>query len=70
MVRVIYFDIETVSGCASYDQLSPALQLLWDKKSAPWCTDDVGAKDLYIQKAGIYAEFGKIICVSCGYFDE
>ncbi len=69
MQKIIFFDIETVSGVASYDQLSDAMQHLWDKKSQSWITESLSSADLYIQKAWIYAEFGKIICIVCGYYN-
>lgn len=51
MQKIIFFDIETVSGVASYDQLSDAMQHLWDKKSQSWITESLSSADLYIQKA-------------------
>lgn len=69
MQKVIFFDIETVSGEASYRDLSPAMQYLWDKKSQSRITESLSSVDLYIQKAWIYAEFGKIICVVCWYYN-
>jgi hypothetical protein len=51
MQKIIFFDIETVSGVASYDELSPAMQHLWDKKSQSWITESLSSADLYTQKA-------------------
>ncbi|AKH32588.1 putative 3'-5' exonuclease related to the exonuclease domain of PolB [candidate division SR1 bacterium Aalborg_AAW-1] len=68
MANIIYFDIETVSGCPSYTDLSDQMKKLWDKKCLSWLTDDVTVESLYIDKAGIFAEFGKIVCISCGYY--
>ena len=70
MEKIIFFDIETVSGVSSYDQLSPAMQHLWDKKSQSWITESLWSAELYSQKAWIYAEFGKIICIVCGYYNQ
>jgi len=39
MQKIIFFDIETVSGVSSYEQLSPAMQHLWDKKSQSRITE-------------------------------
>lgn len=69
MQKIIFFDIETVSGVSSYDQLSESLQHLRDKKSQSWITESLSSADLYTQKAWIYAEFGKIICIVCGYYN-
>ena len=38
---------------------------LWEKKSSYFRTEDQAATDVY-SRAGIYAEFGKIICISAG----
>ncbi|HEU4555069.1 MAG TPA: ribonuclease H-like domain-containing protein [Chitinophaga sp.] len=53
---------------ASFSELPEALQHLWMEKitkTAPETAD--GASD-YSERAGIYAEFGKVICISAGYF--
>lgn len=66
--NLFFFDIETVSEKASFEDLSPLQQQLWLEKftkTAPDCPDPGAA---YADHAGIYAEFGKIICISAGYF--
>lgn len=68
MAHIIYFDIETVSGKRSYTDLSESMQLLRDKKCFSWITPEKSSSDLYTEKAWIYAEFGKIVCISCGYY--
>ncbi len=68
MAHIIYFDIETVSGQKSYSELSESLQKLWDKKCVSWLKDDITTVQLYTEKAAIFAEFGKIVCISCGYY--
>jgi len=62
---IMFLDIETVPCCSSYEQLSPAMQNLWDKKSKQFRSSDQTAQDAY-ERAGIYSEFGKIICISVG----
>ncbi|HNW57325.1 MAG TPA: 3'-5' exonuclease, partial [Bacteroidales bacterium] len=62
-------DIETVPVSSSYDLLSPSMQTLWDKKSKQFRLPDQTAADVY-ERAGIYSEFGKIICISVGLFKE
>ncbi|MBS0011828.1 MAG: 3'-5' exonuclease [Bacteroidales bacterium] len=63
--RVLFLDIETVPVVSSFDELSPEFQLLWDKKSAFFRTGEQGPGDVF-SRAGIYAEFGKIVCISVG----
>ena len=68
MAHIIYFDIETVNGQKSYADLSSSMQVLWDKKCASQITEKKFSTDLYTERAGIFAEFGKIVCISCGYY--
>jgi len=66
--KLLFLDIETVAENASLDQLSERKQQLWRKKSAfLQKKEDETAESLY-DKAGIYAEFGKIVCIAVGYF--
>lgn len=62
---VLFIDIETAPQHASYNEMSPDFQKLWDKKSTFFRTDEQEPADVY-ERAGIYAEFGKIICISAG----
>jgi predicted PolB exonuclease-like 3'-5' exonuclease len=64
--EIIFLDIETVPQVASFEELPDTLQHLWDKKSTTFRKPDENAADVF-QRAGIYAEFGKIICISTGY---
>ncbi|MFA5818288.1 MAG: 3'-5' exonuclease [Bacteroidales bacterium] len=67
--NVLFLDIETVPAAASYDLLDPAMQILWDKKSKQFRSPDQTSGDVY-ERAGIYSEFGKIICISVGLIKE
>jgi uncharacterized protein YprB with RNaseH-like and TPR domain len=66
---VLFLDIETVPGVSSYEELNPAFRLLWEKKSKQFRSPEQGAGDVY-ERAGIYSEFGKIICISVGVIKE
>ena len=66
---VMFLDIETVPESSSYELLEPSMQRLWDKKSKQFRSADQEAQDVY-ERAGIYAEFGKIICISVGLIRE
>lgn len=63
---VLFLDIETVPAASSFDNLDPVRQMLWEKKSKLLRTQEQTAADVY-QRAGIYAEFGKIVCISVGF---
>lgn len=66
--QILFIDIETVPLEESYDQLDDHGKALWDRKALGLKVPkaDVASENLY-ERAGIYAEFGKIICVSFGY---
>ncbi len=66
--KVMVIDIETVPGAEAYSELSPDWKALWDKKAAALSRGtELTPTDMY-ERAGIYSEFGKIICIGCGIF--
>ncbi len=67
--KTMFLDIETVSTTATFDTLNPRLQALWSKKSKQLKLD-VDAATAYEQMAGIFAEYGKIVCICLGYFTD
>jgi 3'-5' exonuclease len=67
--EILFLDIETVPVAESYDLLDPVMQALWEKKSKQFRTPDQVGKEVY-ERAGIYSEFGKIICISVGLIKE
>lgn len=65
--KIIFLDIETVPLVYNFSELEKETAELWDKKSKYIQRyQEVSAEEAY-QKAGIYAEFGKIVCISVGY---
>jgi uncharacterized protein YprB with RNaseH-like and TPR domain len=66
---ILFIDIETVPVVSSYSLLEPEMQALWDRKSNQFRSEDESEEDAY-ERAGIYAEFGKIICISAGLIKE
>ncbi len=63
--NLIFLDIETVPQSPGFDDLQETTQKLWEKKSSFFRNSEQTPADVY-QRAGIYAEFGKIICISVG----
>ncbi len=63
---ILFLDIETVPVYQNFEELSEELQFLWDKKSEKFRSDDESAAAAYSSRAGIYAEYGKIVCISVG----
>ena len=66
--NILFLDIETVPQAASYENLDEPMQLLWDKKAIHLKKDIDDTPASIYNRAGIYAEFGKIICISVGFF--
>jgi 3'-5' exonuclease len=66
---IMFLDIETVPESSSFEHLDYLKQNLWEKKSRQFRTSDQTAEDVY-ERAGIYSEFGKIICISVGIIRE
>ncbi len=67
---LLLIDIETVPLHKSYHELSQRMKVLWDKKAQLIDKENVDSEQLFSDRAGIYAEFGKIICIGLGYFTK
>ncbi len=67
----MFLDIETATEYPEYEQLPEPFKKHWQKKASrlrpmgPF-TDTGSPEELYRQKAGIYSEFAKVICISLG----
>ena len=67
LTDILFLDIETVPQEKDWTHLSDTTQELFSKKTAYQRKDEIAPKDFY-ERAGIWAEFGKIICISVAYF--
>ena len=65
--NILFLDIETVPQASNYKDLHESTQALWTQKSQYQRQEGVSAEEFY-ERAGIWAEFGKIVCISVGYF--
>ena len=64
--NILFLDIETVPLVYDYKQLNEPFKKLWDLK---WrYNKEITAEQQYA-KAGIYAEFAKVVCICVGYFN-
>jgi DNA polymerase elongation subunit (family B) len=66
--NVLVLDIETVPQYSSFEQVPETLQKLWAAKTQNQRKDET--PDDFYERAGIWAEFGKIICISVGVFTK
>ena len=65
--NILFLDIETVPQYSSYNDLPEDWRQLWDIKSNTLSRNQEGqTSEMLYPRAGIYAEFGKIVCISCG----
>ena len=65
--KILFLDIETVPQYATFDQMPPLEKVYWEEKTAYQRKEDFSPAEFY-ERAGIWAEFGKIVCLSVGYF--
>ncbi|WP_439131135.1 3'-5' exonuclease [Polaribacter sp.] len=64
---ILFLDIETVPQEERWENVSVTMQQLFEKKTQYQRKEEFTVAEFY-NKAGIWAEFGKIICISVGYF--
>lgn len=69
--RILFLDAECVSGEPDFELLSDDMKALWRHKAKSVLrTTEFTEEELresYTNNAGIYAEFGKIVCISVGF---
>ena len=66
--KILFLDIETVPEKATFDELSETEKELFAAKTQYQRTEDQSPASFY-ERAGIWAEFGKIVCISVGFFN-
>ncbi len=67
--EILFLDIETVPLAPEYAELTEKWQELWERKMRFQIENGEPADELY-ERAGIYAEFGRIVCISVGYVTQ
>lgn len=67
--NILFLDLETVPDFTDYESLPLPVKNLWDKKSVVIGKENESPAEIY-RKAGLYAEFGRIICVSVGIINN
>lgn len=68
--NLILIDIETVPQHPDFDLLTDEWKQLWQEKTQRSLPDFTSVAEFYPQRAGVMAEFAKIICISIGYFTK
>jgi len=67
--NILFLDIETVPEFENFNDLSEEKKELFAAKTQYQRKDEFSPEDFY-DRAGIWAEFGKIVCISVGYFTQ
>ncbi len=67
--NILFLDIETVPEMEHFSELDSDFQELFAHKTQYQRKDEVSPEEFY-ERAGIWAEFGKIVCISVGYFTQ
>ena len=65
--NVLFLDVETVPCSPNFEDLDITFQTLWTEKTAWQRKEEYTPAEFYKLKAGVMAEFAKIICISVGY---
>ena len=69
--NILFLDIETASATESFAELDPRLQPEWIRKERLIRRESVlDPGELFFERGGIHAEFGKVICVGVGFFQS
>ena len=66
--HILFLDIETVPEKKSFSEVSDLKQKLFADKTKYQRKDEFSPEEFY-ERAGIWAEFGKIVCISVGFFE-
>lgn len=67
---ILFLDIETVACTDNYAALDERLKVQWARKASFLRRKEETDEDLFNLRAGIYAEFGKIVCIAVGRFAD
>lgn len=65
--NVLFLDVETAPVVYRYDDLDPEMKKLWDHKFRFQVNE---TPEGHYKKAGIFAEYAKVICISVGFFNQ
>jgi len=65
--HILFLDIETVPLYPNFNDMDETSKQLWEQKTKYQRKEDFTPEEFY-DRAGIWAEFGKIICISVGFF--
>lgn len=66
---ILFIDIETVASTNDFTSLDERLKVQWSRKANFFRRDSqLTDEELFHERAGIHAEFGKIVCIAVGRY--
>jgi DNA polymerase elongation subunit (family B) len=69
--NILFIDIETVSQYKNYEDMPEEYKYVWNKKyERNEYLNALNVSEAYENKAAIFAEYGKIVCISVGYYHK
>ena len=68
--KILFLDIETVPQAYRFDQLDEKSKILFEAKNRFQISPDKSIEQIFEDRGGILAEFGKIVCISVGMLHE
>lgn len=68
--KILFLDIETVPQAYRFDQLDDKSKVLFEAKNRFQISPDKSIEQIFEERGGILAEFGKIVCISVGMLHE
>lgn len=68
--KILFLDIETIPQHQAYNSAPDDYQKLWAEKARLLVRAEDDTAESLFDRAGIYAEFGQIICISAGFINH
>ncbi len=65
--NILFLDVETAPLVYQYSDLDETMRHFWDNKFRYQPSE---SSEIHYKKAGVYAEFAKVICISVGFFND
>jgi uncharacterized protein YprB with RNaseH-like and TPR domain len=68
--KILFLDIETVPQAYQFEQLDDKSRALFEAKNRFQISPEKSIEQIFDERGGILAEFGKIVCISVGMLHE
>lgn len=65
--QILFLDVETVPQYKDYSSIPENKKKFWNHKASFLSKNEEQTPEILYERAGIYSEFGKIICISSGF---